>query len=194
LAKNILDDNGGLIDANWAPSSLRILRNESLGWHYASAHYSHHAQTHSAASFGPVKILCADVPLLFESGSCGLFGITIMVACHPEQRLERLRKRNPDLTEQQCRDRIQSQRSIEAKVAMADVVIGIRGFECSFGRGRAGAARCHGAYLRCGHVVQNAVARWGSLSLAVSSNCFRLGREYTVYMSMYMNLLLTVVW
>jgi dephospho-CoA kinase len=34
--------------------------------------------------------------LLFESGQLRrLFGITILVACHPEQRLERLRKRNP---------------------------------------------------------------------------------------------------
>jgi dephospho-CoA kinase len=72
--------------------------------------------------FGPVKILCAPT-CLFLRGAVASFGITIMVACHPEQQLERLRKRNPDLTEQQCRDRIASQRSIEAKVAMADVVI-----------------------------------------------------------------------
>jgi dephospho-CoA kinase len=50
-------------------------------------------------------IVCADVPLLFESGQLRrLFGITIMVACLPDIQLERLRKRNPDLDEQDKRE------------------------------------------------------------------------------------------
>jgi dephospho-CoA kinase len=70
------------------------------------------------------NIVCADVPLLFESGQLRrLFGITIMVACHPDRQLERLRKCNPGLTEQQCRDRTASQKSIESKVAHADTVV-----------------------------------------------------------------------
>jgi hypothetical protein len=98
-----------------------------------------------------------------------------MVACHPEQQLERLRKRNPDLTEQQCRDRIQSQRSIEAKVAMADVVIGIRGFECS-SEESSGAARCHGAHLRGGHVVAKCCCSSG---IAVTGGQFKLFSTWT---------------
>ncbi|GAX11135.1 dephospho-CoA kinase [Fistulifera solaris] len=68
--------------------------------------------------------VCADVPLLFESGQLRrLFGIVIVVACDPELQLQRLKTRNPDLTEQQCRDRIASQMPIEVKAKMADICI-----------------------------------------------------------------------
>lgn len=68
--------------------------------------------------------VCADVPLLFESGQLRrLFGITIVVACDPEIQLQRLRARNPDLTEQQCRDRIASQIPMEEKAKKADICI-----------------------------------------------------------------------
>lgn len=68
--------------------------------------------------------VCADVPLLFESGQLRwLFGITIVVACDPEIQLQRLRARNPDLTEQQCRDRIASQIPIQEKAKKADLCI-----------------------------------------------------------------------
>jgi dephospho-CoA kinase len=68
--------------------------------------------------------ICADVPLLYESGYLKyLFCCIIVVACSPDQQYERLRKRNPDLTELQCRQRMASQIPIEQKVSYADIVI-----------------------------------------------------------------------
>jgi dephospho-CoA kinase len=68
--------------------------------------------------------VCADVPLLYESSYTRyLFCCIIVVACSPDLQFERLRKRNPDLTETQCRQRIASQIPIEQKVSRADVVI-----------------------------------------------------------------------
>ena len=46
-----------------------------------------------------------------------------MVACEPELQLERLQKRNSDLTIQQCKDRIASQLAIDKKVKLANLVI-----------------------------------------------------------------------
>jgi dephospho-CoA kinase len=69
-------------------------------------------------------VVCADVPLLYESGKLQyMFGLTIVVACRPELQLERLQNRNTDLTPQQCKDRIASQISINSKVKMANLVI-----------------------------------------------------------------------
>lgn len=69
-------------------------------------------------------LVVCDVPLLYESGKLRcLFGLTIVVACSPELQLERLEKRNNDLTSQQCKERIASQLSIEKKVKMANLVI-----------------------------------------------------------------------
>ena len=74
--------------------------------------------------FGQSKIVCADVPLLFESGKLRwLFAITIVVLCNPDLQLERLRKRNPDLNEQQCRERIASQIPVSKKAELSDTVI-----------------------------------------------------------------------
>lgn len=73
---------------------------------------------------GPRRIVVADVPLLYESKSLvWLFAMTIVVSCSPEKQLMRLRKRNLDLSEQQCQERIASQIPVEQKVAMADIVI-----------------------------------------------------------------------
>ena len=69
-------------------------------------------------------IVCADIPLLFESGQLRrLFGLSIVVVCEPDLQFKRLRKRNPDLSEQQCRERIASQIPMEQKIKMADLVI-----------------------------------------------------------------------
>lgn len=74
--------------------------------------------------FGNGSIVCADVPLLFETGSLRmLFCLTIVVACDPDVQYTRLRKRNADLSEQQCRDRIASQMPMNRKVKYADIVI-----------------------------------------------------------------------
>ena len=71
------------------------------------------------------RVVCVDIPLLFEGGVPMrlLFGTIIVVACKPDLQLERLHKRNPDLTLEQCRQRIASQIPVEKKAAKAHVVI-----------------------------------------------------------------------
>mmetsp|Transcript_23391 Transcript_23391/g.35228 ORF Transcript_23391/g.35228 Transcript_23391/m.35228 type:complete len:352 (+) Transcript_23391:76-1131(+) len=71
------------------------------------------------------RVVCVDIPLLFEGGLPMrlLFGTIIVVACKPDLQLERLHKRNPDLTLEQCRQRIASQIPVEKKAAKAHVVI-----------------------------------------------------------------------
>jgi dephospho-CoA kinase len=66
-----------------------------------------------------------DIPLLFEGGlpMRMLFGTIIVVACNPTLQLERLHTRNPDLTIEQCQQRIASQISVEEKVRKSDMVI-----------------------------------------------------------------------
>jgi dephospho-CoA kinase len=71
------------------------------------------------------RVVCVDIPLLFEGGLPMrlLFGTIIVVTCKPDLQLERLHKRNPDLTLEQCRQRIASQIPVEEKAAKAHVVI-----------------------------------------------------------------------
>ena len=73
---------------------------------------------------GSKDIVCADIPLLFESGQLRrLFAVTICVATPKELQFERLRKRNPDLSEQECWNRINSQMTMDEKVKRADLVV-----------------------------------------------------------------------
>ena len=72
---------------------------------------------------GTLRVVCVDIPLLFEGGLGFLFGTIIVVACKPTVQLERLRKRNPDLTLEQCRQRIASQIPVDEKARKAHVVI-----------------------------------------------------------------------
>lgn len=70
------------------------------------------------------SICCADVPLLFESGMLRfLFCIVVVVATNPHIQYQRLRQRNTDLSEEDCRNRIKSQYPVQRKVAGADIVI-----------------------------------------------------------------------
>ena len=71
------------------------------------------------------RVVCVDIPLLFEGGMPMrlLFGTIIVVTCKADLQLERLQKRNPDLTLEQCRQRIASQIPVEYKAAKAHVVI-----------------------------------------------------------------------
>jgi dephospho-CoA kinase len=69
-------------------------------------------------------IVMADIPLLFETGVLRpLFTLVVVVACHSNVQYQRLSLRNPDLTEQQCRDRMASQMPMARKVSRADVVV-----------------------------------------------------------------------
>lgn len=66
-----------------------------------------------------------DIPLLFEVGLKMklLFGIKVVVATPRYLQLHRLSKRNPELSAQQCEDRIASQMPVIKKVEMADMVV-----------------------------------------------------------------------
>ncbi|MDZ8069580.1 MAG: dephospho-CoA kinase [Nostoc sp. DedQUE08] len=68
------------------------------------------------------QILVLVVPLLFEAGMTDLVTEIWVVRCSQEQQLQRLIQRN-HLNTEQARARINSQLSIEEKVAHADVVL-----------------------------------------------------------------------
>ncbi|MDZ8033341.1 dephospho-CoA kinase [Nostoc sp. DedSLP04] len=68
------------------------------------------------------QILVLVVPLLFEAGMTDLVTEIWVVRCSQEQQLQRLIQRN-HLNVKQARARINSQLSIEEKVAHADVVL-----------------------------------------------------------------------
>ena len=75
--------------------------------------------------FGSNDLTIADIPLLFESGKLSwLFAVTICVTVtDPAVQLERLQKRNPELSREECQSRIDSQLPLKRKAAMADIVI-----------------------------------------------------------------------
>lgn len=64
-----------------------------------------------------------DVPLLFESRLHYICGTIITVSCLRELQLKRLLERNPELSEEDCRHRIDSQLSTEERNNRADIVI-----------------------------------------------------------------------
>ncbi|MDZ7992250.1 MAG: dephospho-CoA kinase [Nostoc sp. EfeVER01] len=68
------------------------------------------------------QILVLVVPLLFEAGMTDLVTEIWVVRCSQEQQLQRLIQRN-HLNTEQARARINSQLSIEEKIAHADVVL-----------------------------------------------------------------------
>ena len=75
--------------------------------------------------FGKCDLTVADIPLLFESGKLSwLFAVTICVTVNdPSIQLERLRKRNPELSLEECQARVNSQLPLARKAKMADIVI-----------------------------------------------------------------------
>jgi dephospho-CoA kinase len=86
---------------------------------------------------GNCDITVADIPLLFESGKLNwLFAVTICVTTNGSGsgsddddgssstlQLERLQKRNPNLSKAECQARIDSQLPLSQKEKMADIVI-----------------------------------------------------------------------
>ena len=68
-------------------------------------------------------VVVVDIPLLFEGKLEWLFGTVVVVACSPEQQLQRLHKRNADLSLTQCKDRIASQLPMDIKTAKATIVL-----------------------------------------------------------------------
>lgn len=68
------------------------------------------------------RLIILDIPLLFELKLMKLVEKVIVVYTSPEQQLERLQNRD-DLTEEQARQRITSQMSIDEKAKRADFII-----------------------------------------------------------------------
>jgi dephospho-CoA kinase len=70
----------------------------------------------------PLQTLILVVPLLFEAGMTDLVTEIWVVRCSQEQQLQRLMQRN-HLNREQAKARINSQLSLEEKVAGADIVL-----------------------------------------------------------------------
>jgi len=71
--------------------------------------------------FSGCDIVIGDIPLLFESGKMPwLFCIIVVVSCSPERQIERLKRRNPEISEEERRARIDSQMSLLQKINRAD--------------------------------------------------------------------------
>ncbi|NDJ20157.1 dephospho-CoA kinase [Nostoc sp. B(2019)] len=70
----------------------------------------------------PSQTLVLVIPLLFEAGMTNLVTEIWVVRCSQEQQLQRLMQRN-HLNREQAKARINSQLSLEEKVARADVVL-----------------------------------------------------------------------
>lgn len=120
-------------------------------------------------------IVCADIPLLFESGQLrSLFALTIVVACSPGIQLQRLQVRNPDLSEQECKDRIASQIPVADKAKKADIVIWNNGdMEALSAQVEEVRRDVMGRLYGIGmSLLQMLVLVGGSLSLAVSCKLF----------------------
>ncbi|GKY98179.1 hypothetical protein MPSEU_000775700 [Mayamaea pseudoterrestris] len=124
---------------------------------------------------GSKDIICADIPLLFESGQLRrLFALTICVAAPKELQFERLRKRNPDISLQECWHRINSQMPMEEKLKRADIVIWNTGDMDALSEDveklrRDVIGRIFGVGMS---LLQMLLLVGGSLSLAVSSKLF----------------------
>lgn len=68
-------------------------------------------------------ICVLDVPLLFEARMDQFCGKTMSVVCDHATQLKRLMKRNPELSKQDCENRIQSQMSNEERAERSDLVL-----------------------------------------------------------------------
>ena len=74
--------------------------------------------------FEGYRFIILDVPLLFEvKFALRLISYKLVVFCNEEQQISRLIKRNPNLSEEDARLRINSQMSTKDKVKMADYCI-----------------------------------------------------------------------
>lgn len=69
------------------------------------------------------RVVVLDVPLLYELGLHRICGLVVTVSCDRTTQIERLKKRNPELGDDDVTKRIDSQLSNEARNFRADVVI-----------------------------------------------------------------------
>jgi dephospho-CoA kinase len=85
------------------------------------------------AAAGAVAVAIADIPLLFEASREADFDRIVVVACRPEQQLQRLIARDR-LSIDEARQRIAAQMPIDEKRARADDVIDTSGTEADTDR------------------------------------------------------------
>ncbi|CAI4056913.1 hypothetical protein SUVZ_02G3190 [Saccharomyces uvarum] len=69
------------------------------------------------------RMCVLDVPLLFEGNLDSMCGVTITVVCKQEVQLERLLIRNPELSEEDAKNRLRSQMSMEEKMTRSDYTL-----------------------------------------------------------------------
>ncbi len=69
------------------------------------------------------QICVLDVPLLFEAGMNKMCAKTICVICNEEIQLQRLMERNPELSKEDCVNRIRNQLGNKERASKADIVL-----------------------------------------------------------------------
>ena len=69
------------------------------------------------------RMCVLDVPLLFEGNLDSICGVTVSVICTQELQLERLMTRNPELSEEDAKNRLKSQMSTEERMARSDFIL-----------------------------------------------------------------------
>ncbi|CAI4055655.1 hypothetical protein N7582_000395 [Saccharomyces uvarum] len=69
------------------------------------------------------RMCVLDVPLLFEGNLDSMCGVTVTVVCKQELQLERLLIRNPELSEEDAKNRLRSQMSMEEKMTRSDYIL-----------------------------------------------------------------------
>ncbi|EJS42356.1 YDR196C [Saccharomyces arboricola H-6] len=69
------------------------------------------------------RMCVLDVPLLFEGNLDSICGVTISVICKQELQLERLMARNPELSEEDAKNRLRSQMSAEERITRSDYIL-----------------------------------------------------------------------
>ncbi|GMH93606.1 hypothetical protein TrST_g2910 [Triparma strigata] len=75
------------------------------------------------------SVLIIDIPLLFESHLQFMFSSIYVISLEPEEQLKRLKNRNKELKEKECKERIESQMKLTKKISLADHVIDNNGSE-----------------------------------------------------------------
>ncbi len=75
-----------------------------------------------AAQQGTASVMM-ETAVLFENGLERYFDMVVVVDAPMEVRIERIKKRNPNLSEQEIRERINAQMPQEEKCQRADIVI-----------------------------------------------------------------------
>lgn len=75
------------------------------------------------AYIGFKDVVILDVPLLYESGLSNICGLVVTVSCEKQLQIERLKIRNPELSDDDVIKRIESQMSNHERNYRADLVI-----------------------------------------------------------------------